>query len=120
MKTEKGYAIGRQGWVYPYEDLIKLHDGTLTELLTRQDIKHTLLTRQKEALKMAKGRWRTKPVVLTLDKIKELLKADPKRERTIRDSYGLVMEHKSSPSKAWRYEDLLLTTDNPIGYPKSD
>jgi hypothetical protein len=120
MKTEDGFAVGRQGWVYFVEDFKKLHDGTLTELLTRQDIKHTLLTRTREALKMAKGRWRTKPVVLTLEKIKELLQADPKRERTTRDSYGLVMEHKSSPSHAWQYEDLLLTSDNPVGYPRSD
>jgi hypothetical protein len=120
MKTENDFVVGRHGWVYFYEDFLKLHDGTVTELLTRQDIKHTLLTRTKEALKMAKGRWRTKPVMLNLEKIKELLQADPKRERTTRDSYGLVMEHKSSPSHAWHYEDLLLTSDNPIGYPRSD
>jgi len=120
MKTDDDYVIGRHGWQYFYEDFLKLHDGSLTELTTRQDIKHTLLTRIVEAKKLAKGRWKTKPVTLTSEKIKELLKADPKRERTTRDSYGLVMEHKSSPSQAWRYEDLLLASDNLIGYPRSD
>ncbi len=117
MKTENDYVVGRHGWQYFYEDFPKLHDGTLTELLTRQDIKHTLMTRQKEALKLAKGRWRTKPVTLTLEKIKQLLKADAKRERALYDSYGLVMEKKSSPSRPWQYENLLLSSDNPIGYP---
>ena len=61
------------------------------------DIKHTLMTRQHEALKMAKGRWRTKPVVLKLDKLKALLSADAKRKRETFDSYDLVMNHKSIP-----------------------
>jgi hypothetical protein len=118
MKTENNDdIIGRHGWQYFYEDFLKLHDGTLTELTTRQDIKHTLMTRQKEALKMAKGRWRTKPVTLTLDKIKQLLKADFKRDRTFYDSYSLVMNKRSNPSRPWQYENLLLGSDNPIGYP---
>jgi len=118
VKTEDDYFFRRHGWQYFYGDFLKLHDGSLTELTTRQDIKHTLLTRVAEAKKLAKGRWKTKPVTLTLEKIKELLKADPKRERTTSDSYGLVVEHKSCPSGAWRYEALLLTSDNAIGYPR--
>jgi hypothetical protein len=117
MKTENDYVIGRHGWQYFYEDFLKLHDGTLTELLTRQDIKHTLMTRNREAQTLAKGRWRTKPVTLTLEKIKQLLKADAKRDRKAFDSYGLVMEKKSCPSRPWQYENLLLSSDNLIGYP---
>ena len=51
-------CYGAHGWRYFIEDYLKLFDGTITELDTRIDIKHTFLTRQKEALKMVKGRWK--------------------------------------------------------------
>jgi hypothetical protein len=108
LKTEREPVFARHGCVYYVEDFLKLFDGTLTELQTRQDVKHTLLTHTKEALKMAKGRWRTKPVTLTLEKIELLLEADVKRSRENADSYGLVMQKQSSPSTAWNYEQMLL------------
>lgn len=111
LKTsENQYVVGRHGWQYFYEDFLKMHDGKVTEILTRQDIKHTLLTRIKEAKLLAKGRWKTKPVTLTLEKIKSLLKADTKRKRANGDSYGLVMSHRSEPSTAWNYDELLNQT----------
>lgn len=81
--------------------------GALTELDTRIDIKHTLLTQQRAALIMAKGRWRTRPEHLDLEKIKALLTADNKRNRENYDSYGLVMDKKSLNSKAWSYDDYM-------------
>lgn len=118
MKTANDWVIGRHGWQYWYEDFLKMFDGSLTELTTRQDIKHTLLTRVTEAKKLAKGRWRTKPVTFDLEKIKRLLKADVKRERANYDSYGLVMEKRSQSSKAWHYEALLSQSENLLGYPR--
>jgi len=99
-------VYGRHGWMYFIEDFFKLMDGP-TQILTRQDIKHTLLTRQYEAQKMAKGRWRTKPVTLDLPKIKALLSADLKRDRLSYDSYQLLLDHKNMDSTAWRYEDIM-------------
>jgi hypothetical protein len=116
LKTKNGYISAFHGWRYFYEDFLKLYDG-VEELATRIDIKHTLLTRQKEALKMAKGRWRTRPIKLSLDKIKTLLKADPKRKRKNSDSYQLVIEKRSEPSQAWNYEELMSESENLIGYP---
>jgi hypothetical protein len=111
-------VVGRPHWFYFYEDYLKLFDGSVTELLTRQDIKHTLLTREKEALKLAKGRWRTKPVRLDLAKIKALLFADMKRRRPTYDSYQLVIEKRCSSSEAWRYEDLMrMKNENPLNFP---
>ena len=112
LKTECEPVFARHGWVYFWEDYLKLFDGTMTELVTRQDIKHTLLTRTKEALKMAKGRWRTRPVTLTLEKIKALLNADVKRKRRNSDSYGLLMKKQSSPSTAWNYDEMVLEPNN--------
>jgi len=112
LKTEHEPVFARHGWVYFWEDYLKLFDGTVTELVTRQEIKHTLMTRTKEALKMAKGRWRTKPIVLTLEKIKALLKADMKRSRSNSDSYGLLMKKQSSSSTAWNYDQMILEPNN--------
>lgn len=104
-------CFGSHGWRYFLEDYLKLFSGTLTSLDTRIDVKHTLLTRQKEALKMAKGRWRTRPVRLDFEKIKSLLTADDKRKRESYDSYGLVMEKKSMPSEAWNLDDYMATAE---------
>jgi hypothetical protein len=104
-------CYGAHGWRYFIEDYLKMFNGDLTELDTRIDVKHTLLTRQKEALKLAKGRWRTRPEHLTLDKIKELLTADDKRQRANYDSYGLVMERKNEPSKAWNYDEYMAAAE---------
>ena len=116
----KGAEIvyGRHAWRYWTEDYLKLWSGDIESLTTRQDIKHTLLTRQREALKMAKGRWRTQPVTLDLLKIKELLKADLKRRREDYDSYKLVQLRKNVTSVSWRYEDILAAQNNLLGYPK--
>jgi hypothetical protein len=105
-------CYGAHGWRYWIEDYIKMFNGDLTELDTRIDIKHTLLTRQREAIKMAKGRWRTRPEHLTLDKIKELLTADDKRQRDNSDSYGMVMERKNVSSKAWNYDDYMASAES--------
>ncbi len=118
LKGEGESAVGRHGWQYFYEDFLKLADGSITELRTRQDIKHTLFTKQIEALSMARGRWRTKPVLLDLPKIKSLLKADTKRNRINSDSYGLVIEHKNQPSEPWLYENFIALPECTIGYPK--
>ncbi len=87
--------------------------------MTRKDIKHTLLTRQREALKMAKGRWRSKVVKLNSEKIKALLNADFKRERLTYNSFQLVMERRSINSSAWIYEDVMsIKQENPLDYPR--
>lgn len=104
-------CYGAHGWRYFIEDYLKLFDGTITELDTRIDIKHTLLTRQKEALKMAKGRWKTRPEHLSLDKIKELLMADDKRQRETYDSYQLVMERRNISSKAWNFDEYVANAE---------
>jgi hypothetical protein len=118
LKGDDGYVYGRHGWMYFLEDFLSLADGSVTELQTRQDIKHTLLTRQREAQVMAKGRWFTKPITLTLDDIKRLLQADLKRKRENYDSYGLVMEKKNCLSRAWNYEELMrMRSENPLDFP---
>lgn len=104
-------CFGSHGWRYFLEDYLKLFSGTLTSLDTRIDVKRTLFTRQKEALKMAKGRWRTLPVRLDFEKIKLLLSADDKRKRKSSDSYGLVMEKKSVPSEAWNLDEYMATAE---------
>jgi hypothetical protein len=104
-------CFGAHGWRYFLEDYVKLFDGTLTELDTRIDIKHTLLTRQREALKMAKGRWRTRPEHLDLEKLKALLTADDKRNREEYDSYSLVMQKKSMQSQAWNLDDYMVNAE---------
>ncbi len=110
-------VYGRHGWQYFVEDYLKLFDGTITELQTRQDIKHTLLTRQIEAQKLAKGRWRTKPVTLTLDRLENLLKADTKRNRDNYNSYELVMQRKYETSRAWGFDQIMSLQENKLGYP---
>jgi len=119
LKGQDGVVYGQHGWVYPKEDFLKLWDGAITELYTRKDVHNTLLTNVIEAKKLAKGRWFTKPVKLDLAKLKELLTADPKRKRETYDSYQQVMDRKSVPSQAWRYEELLSMEHNPLDYPKA-
>jgi hypothetical protein len=115
---DKPSVYGRHGWVYFIEDYLKLFNGDTKQLTTRQDIKHTLLTRQNEAKKLAKGRWRTKPVTLGLEEIKNLLKADTKRSRTTYDSYELLVQKKSANSNSWAYDEIMALTDDKLGYPR--
>jgi len=118
LKSKDGkFVFGRHGWVYWLEDYLKLFDG-VNELWTRVDVKHTLLTKQKEAQALAKGRWKTKPVKLDLAKIKSLLTADIKRMRPTFDSYQLVLGRKHVGSRAWNYEYVMdMKDDNPLDFP---
>lgn len=111
MKGEKSY-FASHGWRYFTEDYEKLFNGDLTALDTRINIKSTLFTMQRAAKPMTKGRWFTRPEHLTLEKIKILLTADDKRSRENYDSYGLVMEHKQEPSKAWNYNKYMATAES--------
>jgi len=101
----KNPCFGVHGWRYWIEDYLKLFNGTVTELDTRMNVKHTLLTRIKAAQKLILGHWRTRPEHLDLAKIKELLTADDKRKRTNYDSYQLVMDRKNVSSQAWNIDD---------------
>jgi hypothetical protein len=118
LKGQEETVYARHAWNYFLEDFLKLSDGSITQLETRMDIKHTLLTRTKAAQEMSKGRWKTKPVTLLLGDLKSLLQADMKRKRETCDSYGLVMQKKSVPSHAWSFEELMsMRTENPLDYP---
>lgn len=110
-------VVGRANWDYFYEDFEKLFDCP-TEIVSRKDIKHSLLTRQRKALELIHGYWCTEPVTLSLEKLKDLLKADLKRERTEFDSYGLCMEQKNCASHAWSFEQLMnMCAENPLDFP---
>lgn len=102
------------GWRYFVEDYLKLFDGTLTELDSRIDIKHTLLTRQHEALKMSKGRWRTRPEHLDLQKLTKLLSADQKRQRADYNSFQLVRAKRNMPSTAWDYDEYMRSAEDDV------
>jgi len=113
MQGEKP-CYGRHGWRYFLADYLKLFNGDLTELDTRKDVKATLFTHEKAALKMTKGRWRTRPEHLDLERIKHLLRADMKRKRTDYDSYSLVMQKKNIRSQAWNFNKYMSTAEYDI------
>jgi len=115
----KNPAYARAGWHYPAEDFIKLFDADLDELRTRMDIKHTLLTRTKEAHQLLLGHWRTKPKTLDLEKIKKLLVADDKRDRGAEsnyDSYQLVRDKRSVASHSWNFDKILEEDRDKFGF----
>ena len=58
---------------------------------------------------MAKGRWRTKRENVDLSLL-ATLNADMKRVRDSYDSYKLIQERRSMPSRAWAYDELVNTT----------
>jgi hypothetical protein len=118
MIREQGKPIrvyGRHAWHYFIEDYFKLWKYPDLPFMTRIDVKHTLKTRQKAALKLPLGFWSEKPVSLTRVKVSELLKADLKRARRTYDSYSLFEQRKSETSQPYVMEDLLL--DPTFEYP---
>lgn len=118
MIREEGKPIrvyGRHAWHYFIEDYFKLWENPEFPFTTRIDVKHTLKTRQKAALKLPLGFWAQKPVELTRDKVSELLKADQKRARKTYDSFSLFEQRKSQPSEPYVMDDILL--DPTFEYP---
>jgi hypothetical protein len=118
MMREQGKPIrvyGRHAWHYFIEDYFRLWDSPDFPFLTRIDIKHTLKTKQKAALKLPLGFWANRPVSLTLEKVSELLQADLKRDRLSYDSFSLFQQRKSQPSKPYEMDDVLF--DPTFNYP---
>jgi hypothetical protein len=118
MMRQEGNPItvyGRHAWHYFIEDYFKLWDNPDFPFKTRIQIKHTLKTRQKRALKLPLGFWDEKPVKLTRQKVCDLLKADLKRDRATYDSYTLFEQRKSQPSQPYIMDKLLL--DSTFQYP---
>jgi hypothetical protein len=118
MMRVKGKPIrvyGRHAWHYFIEDYFKLWANPEFPFTTRIEVKHTLKTRQKAALKLPLGFWAEKPVELTRDKIRELLKADLKRARVSYNSFSLFEQRKSQPSEPYVLDDILL--DPTFHYP---
>jgi len=113
MLHEEGKPIrvyGRHAWHYFIEDYFRLWENPDFPFLTRIDIKHTLKTRQKAALKLPLGFWSEKPVELTRDKVSKLLQADAKRNRITFDSFSLFEQRKSQPSEPYVMDDLLFNS----------
>ena len=104
-KLYKNPCLGRMGWNYFVEDFVKLHDGTVTELHTRKDLRHTLATREIAAKDLILGHWRVNPAHLKLEDLRRLMTADLKRKRTDYDSYQLVMDKKCVSSQPWNVDD---------------
>lgn len=111
MLREEGKPIrvyGRHAWHYVIEDYFRLWDNPEFPLKTRIDVKHTIKTRNKQALKLPLGFWAQKPVDLTCDKVSALLQADLKRARSTYDSYTLFEQRKSEPSQPYVMDDILF------------
>jgi hypothetical protein len=118
MMREKGKPIrvyGRHCWHYFLEDYFKLWDKVEFPFTTRIEVKHTLKTRQKAALRLPLGFWNKKPVKLTRDKVRELLKADLKRARRTYNSFILFEQRKNQQSEPYVLDEILL--DPTFWYP---
>lgn len=113
MMHEEGKPIrvyGRHAWHYFIEDYFKLWENPQFPFMTRIEVKHTLRTRQKQALKLPLGFWEAKPVKLTREKVSELLKADDKRKRQTYDSFNLFEQRKNQSSEPYIMDEILFDT----------
>jgi hypothetical protein len=111
MMRQEGKPItvyGRHVWNYFIEDYFRLWDNPEVPFTTRIQIKHTLKTKQKSALKLPLGFWNEKPVNLTREKLCDLLKADEKRVRNSPDSFTLFEQRKSQASQPYILKDILF------------
>jgi hypothetical protein len=108
-------VYGRHAWHYFIEDYFKLWENPQFPFMTRIDVRHTLRTRTKEALKLPLGFWNQKPVRLTRQKVSELLEADVKRKRNTYDSFKLFEERKSEASEPYIMDEILFDSD--FNYP---
>jgi hypothetical protein len=118
MMRQEGKPIrvyGRHAWHYFLEDYFRLWENPEFPFTTRIDVKHTLKTRTKQALKLPLGFWCEKPVKLTKKKVSELLKADGKRKRETYDSFKLFQERKNQPSEPYVMDEILF--DSTFNYP---
>jgi hypothetical protein len=108
-------VYGRHAWHYFLEDYFRLWENPEFPFTTRIDVKHTLKTRTKQALKLPLGFWCQKPVKLTKKKVSELLQADAKRKRESYDSFKLFQERKNQPSEPYVMDEILF--DPTFNYP---
>jgi hypothetical protein len=111
MMRQEGKPIkvyGRHAWHYFIEDYFKLWENPNFPFKTRIDVKHTLKTKNKQALTLPLGFWAQKPVDLTETKVSELLKADLKRARSSYDSFSLFEQRKSQSSQPYFMDDILF------------
>ena len=118
MLRQEGKPIrvyGRHVWHYFIEDYLGLWERRDFPFWTRIEVKHTLKTRNREALKLPLGFWSEKPVKLTKEKISDLLEADNKRERLTYDSFALFQQRRSMRSQTYTINDAMFTTE--VEYP---
>jgi hypothetical protein len=118
MMREEGKPIrvyGRHAWHYFLEDYFRLWENPEFPFVTRIEIKHTLKTKTKQALKLPLGFWCEKPVKLTRQKVCELLQADKKRKRRSYDSYALFEQRKNQSSEPYVMDEILF--DETFTYP---
>ena len=108
-------VYGRHAWHYFLEDYFKLWENPEFPFTTRIDVKHTLKTRTKQALKLPLGFWCQKPVKLTKQKVSDLLQADAKRKRNTYDSFKLFQERKNQTSEPYVMDEILFNPN--FNYP---
>lgn len=118
MMREEGKPIrvyGRHAWHYFIEDYFKLWENPEFPFMTRIEVKHTLKTKTKQALKLPLGFWCEKPVKLTKAKVSELLQADEKRKRQTYNSYKLFEERRNQSSQPYVMDQIMF--DENFNYP---
>jgi hypothetical protein len=98
-------------------EVLKIDFGVDLVCWTRTGAKQLQVkTRQKVALKLPLGFWKSKVVKLTERKISKLLEADTKRNRRTYDSFSLFQERRSQSSEPFKMDSILF--DPEFEYPR--
>jgi len=100
------HNVAFSGWK-PFPQFFNkiIQEKPLTTTIERQ-INRKFKTRDKSVTTLAVGRWFIKKEEWNLEKLKQIFRADTKRQRETYDSYNLFLNDKNAQSKAWNTQQL--------------
>lgn len=111
-QNPNSYAF--HGWQAYAQDWHRIIQTLPQATTVQRQIKRTYRTRNKKALQLQIGRWKTDETKYNVQKLAELFKGDNKRKRQNYNSYTLAQQKKTSQSKAWTTKELEWLTLNEL------
>jgi hypothetical protein len=84
----------------------KIVQAKTTTATIEKQLNRKFKTRDKSVAKLAVGRWLIKREEWNLEKLKQIFRADTKRQRSTYDSYTLFLNDKNAPSTSWNAQQL--------------
>ena len=111
MYYQNENSMAFSGWKPFPRFFIEIIKTKPTEIYVERQVNRKWKTRDKAAVTLKVGRWFIKREHWSLNKLKQIFRADTKRHRPTQDSYQLFLDDRQEPSRSWTITEAIASIE---------